>query len=299
MSTCVLFQTAMLHPSVIGEFTRMQRECGRDVDLRLLLDVAALSPEQVPRDLPVSTFDSRDFATWGYRTFGDRMVPGHTHFPLLRFAEQVPEHTCYWMVEYDVRFTGSWRAFHDKVAAFEADFLTCHVRRHRDEPDWPWWRSLSRGDERVPADHLLRSFNTVLRLSRAALHAVRGFHAEGWTGHHEVLLPTLLHRAGLRVMDLGGTGPFTPAALRGRLYSSYSTRDGSLNCLGTMRFRPVRHAAGLLRDRLYHPVKPAGTYEPTAPRELLRQTLIAVERHARWRARRALDRVRPHVSRHS
>jgi hypothetical protein len=45
----------------------------------------------------VSTFDSRQLASWGYGTIGDPLIAGHPQFPPLRYFEQHPHFDwCWW-----------------------------------------------------------------------------------------------------------------------------------------------------------------------------------------------------------
>jgi hypothetical protein len=91
-----------------------------------------------------------------------------------------------------------------------ADFLATAVRKHADDPDWNWWKDLKAPDGQCPLETGVAALLPLIRLSRAAAEViVRGI-ADGWTGHPEAVLPTLVNRAGLKIEDIGGTGSFSP-----------------------------------------------------------------------------------------
>ena len=96
----------------------------------------------------------------------------------------------------------------------------------------------------------------VCRLSAAALDAISSRIKEGWSGHHETVVPCALREASLKIEDIGGTGGFVPKGGKNRFYTSFSCAEGKLAALGTMRYLP-KHAWFFGKsDFLYHPAKP-------------------------------------------
>jgi hypothetical protein len=251
----VLFIAHETSAATLGAFGHLAQTCGADRTAIFLLDVAhgAVPPREFGPQ--VHTFDSRRFAEWGLPATAATMRPGHCHFPYIDFLRRHPAITEAWTVEYDVRFTGVWQRLFAAYADDDADLLTCHLRAWPAEPDWTWWRSLA-----VPPDVTLaarwRAFLVIARYSRAAVDAIAAAHLAGWSGHQEVLVPTAVVSAGLRVRDLDGTGINVPSRPAPRVYTSYSDLDGSLIEGGSVRYRPPRAAAGTRPDFLYHPVKP-------------------------------------------
>ena len=81
-----------------------------------------------------------------------------------------------------------------------------------------------------------------------------------WSGHYEFLLPTIARAHGLRIEDIGGTGPFVPWRRRRRNYLNVA-KDVLLSP-GTFVWRPSMTAyfheddtAFTQRAMLYHPIK--------------------------------------------
>lgn len=185
-----------------------------------------------------------------YFPIGFSLVPGSNHFPLLQFYVNNPHYEYYWCIEDDVRFSGKWRTFFDAFSGVRKDFITCHLRRSSEEPAWHWWSSLAHPYSVVPFEDRIRSFNPIYRISNQALDYIHRALLSHWCGHHEVLLATLLYRAGFKLMDFGGEGQFVPKGFENRFYTSNSGNTG-----GTMRWRPAFTCTGPHKNKLYHPIK--------------------------------------------
>jgi hypothetical protein len=160
------------------------------------------------------------------------------------------------VIEYDVLFTGHWGEFLSAFRDNDADFLASHLRDHHEEPDWFFWNSIQAPDRNDSVRRLVRAFCPVQRVSRRALQLLEVKIQQGWVGHFECLVPTLLRDSGYTLADIGGDGTYVPDALRNRFYTSLTWRDGTLRHFGSMRFRPPFHSFWHARENtLYHPVK--------------------------------------------
>jgi hypothetical protein len=190
-----------------------------------------------------------------YRMIGPTLVPGHVAFPVLQFFRDNPDFDYYWTIEYDVRFSGDWFFFFDSFKDATEDFLTCHVREHADEPDWPWW-PLDHPHKSIALSGRLRCFNPIYRLSNVALSFLHQSLFNGWRGHNEVLFPTLLHHNGFTITDIGGKGRFTPPNMKNNFYTESESNSAGRLDSGTMRYRPPFQGVGEENNKLYHPVKP-------------------------------------------
>ena len=193
----------------------------------------------------------------------------HPHFPVWSFFLSHRDYDYYWVVEYDVRFTGQWERFLSSFGRYGHDLITSHIRRFDREPRWPWWGTLQHTGETIPQQKRLRSFNVIYRLSNRAMHYIHEAMAAGWRGYPEVLLPTLLFHGGFRLLDFGGKSEFTPPGNRNRFYTSFGMHTGNLCFMGTMRYQPARAKAGHRRNKLYHPVKPPGMLTSAATKRSL------------------------------
>ena len=183
------------------------------------------------------------------------IVPGSNHFPVLQFFLNYQHYDHYWVVEDDVRFTGEWQYLFDFFNDYDHDFISCHIRRFEQEPEWFWWGSLVHRFKNIPVDMRIRSFNPIYRISKRALHFIHCTLQEQWKGHHEVLLPTLLYHNGYKILDFGGDGDFIAVGSQDRFYTSSCGDPKGVLSEGTMRFRPVWNEPGDKINKLYHPVK--------------------------------------------
>jgi hypothetical protein len=186
-----------------------------------------------------------------FNPIGNTLVPGNNHFPLLKFYMENPGYEYYWVIEDDVRFSGKWTLLFDAFLTIPSDFITCCIRYWAKEPDWYWWWSLTHPIKNIPLDKRIASFNPVYRISNGALRFIFEALLDGWCGHHEVLLPTLLRYEGYSITDFGGDGDFVLHNNKNKFY--ISSRPGTDE--DTMRFAPALKKTGDLPDKLYHPVK--------------------------------------------
>jgi hypothetical protein len=78
---------------------------------------------------------------------------------------------------------------------------------------------------------------------------------EGWMGHHETLMPTLLYNAGFPILDFGGDGQFCPFNNHNRFYKINQCTLHDRVHHSSMRYRPFIDLAEVSENLLYHPVK--------------------------------------------
>jgi len=196
---------------------------------------------------------------------GGTITPGFTdlaYMPAL-LSPQLSAYEYIWMSEYDVDFAGHWRDFFLPLLGSQADLIGTTFYPQAECPGWCHWAWFEAPDV-VASRHYIRSFNPIVRFSRRMLNAyVAAVQEKGWRGHTEALFPAIASYNGFTIEDLGGTGPFTPEALRGKNYLNTPSRDGYLTP-GTFVHAPAtltayfHEAAEQFHPRgyLYHPVKP-------------------------------------------
>lgn len=187
-----------------------------------------------------------------FPAMSDSLVPGNVYFPVFKYIGQKKSPAdYYWVIEYDVRFTGRWSVLFDFYSQFDADLITSHIRSYSKEPDWYWWQ-IDHPQEYIPKEKRLRSFSPIYRISHKAYQFLSEMIKSGWRGHYEVTFPTLLHHNGYQLMDLGGNGAFSDGDQR--FCITRSDKEGAL-LTGTMKYRPAMKKPGFRKNKLYHPVK--------------------------------------------
>ena len=257
--TAILFQTHFFDRGGARAFARLAAQCPPHFRPFVLMNLKPGEPEP-PRLAGVPSHVVREpeirVPEYPAKTGGpgwNLWHGGHSDLVALHFFRARPEFERYWVMEYDVRFSGDWSRLFEAVEDLDADFLATALRRHANQPDWAFWGSL-RGPEPLDPAAAIACFMPIHRASRAAMAALDAAYRAGWTGHCEGAWPTFAARAGLTLADLGGNGPFTPARLRGRFYSN--TPNDLHLAPGSFVFKPALHRVGSRKDMLWHPVKP-------------------------------------------
>jgi hypothetical protein len=249
----LLFMCHAMDGAALEEYRRIAKAVENFATPRLLFHLKA-QPAPSPSNEPMFCFTDEDLDKLGYPKIGKTVIPGNAHLPLLHFFKHYPHYQHYWLIEYDVRFSGEWRHFFEPFLNNDADFLACHIRRYKDEPGWCWWR-WHHPEKQIPLSHCLRSFNPIYRISRPALTHLHHCLNDGWCAHFELLMPTLLFHAGFRLADFGGTGEFVPLAYENKFYIDSPPDEYGLLNSGTMRSQPPFTKPGPEQNKLHHPVK--------------------------------------------
>lgn len=256
--TCIIWQTHRLDDRALEEYLRLENDCRGHFDTRVLYDNSRHDFEQpgAHPDVRFSLFDIEDLQRrYQLTQLSERLgiTPGNTVFPLLDFAQRNP-YAYYWLIEYDVRYTGSWRELFAYFRNSDRDLLGTTLYRHAFRPSWCWWSSL-----RTPRLSLVRRKNwirglfPVMRISARGLQVFHKANRKGWRGHYEVSLPTALYHYGLKVEDFGGDGEFVAEQNLNRFYLNNPKVDGLGP--GTFVCPPTAPISEVLPDKLYHAVK--------------------------------------------
>src|SRR5215469_8764627 len=135
LSTAVLFQTHFYDRGAARVFKKLQKECPPHAAAIVLIHVPPGTPKPaLLADVPhhfVTTPEIRNAAYTGKSAGGAEWriwEGGHTDLPHLHFYLRNDRFDRYWSIEYDVRFSGSWRTFFDAFDENDADLLTTSLR---------------------------------------------------------------------------------------------------------------------------------------------------------------------------
>lgn len=274
----ILFQAHELSEETVKAFQSLKNAVSAKHEVVLLLDTKNITivPDELKNE--IFSFSSLDFKNWGLLTWGKSMLPGHCHFPILRYHMFNQNYDYLWLIEYDVRFTGDWNLFLDSYENDNADLLCCHLKLRSEEPNWYWWKSfdyrsnssLMDGCTELPIEAAsnqgikhLRCFLVVSRFSKAAISDLIKTHSGKWLAHQEFIVPTSLFFNGFKVRDFNGRSfNCEPITRKRKFYSSSSDLEGSMVYWGSVRFRPSFKTSGYKKNFLYHPVKPI--YKPSS-----------------------------------
>ena len=265
MASCIALQTHRLDKAALSEFRRIHQECGSDFDIVLLYDNSRndFEPRLVDAPFDVRLFSISDLDTrYTLNRFKSPVgiTPGNTLFPLIDFAVN-SDHDHFWFVEFDVRYGGNWNSFFryfDEVS--DADLLGTTLTRFPDRnrlawwKNWAWWKSLVLPDGvTLPKRDWVRGFFPILRVSTAGIECALQANKDGWKGHHEVVWPTAMQHACLKLEDMGGSGPFVRPEHIDRFYVNDPIVSGLAP--GTFVCPPEKPTPPMTDNKLYHPVK--------------------------------------------
>lgn len=256
--TIVFLQAHELGEETLRLFEALKSSKSRLFDVKIILNDEGGSPLILSDSLNESEiirFRVSDLKSLGVPLLGDSIVPGGHHLPMLYASRLVSSYDYYWLMEYDVRFSGQWAMFFEYFENNTADLIGTHFAYYDSCPQWVWWKSMSTKFEVVNKEHWVRGFLPIMRLSRRAVKKTLIHQQKRWNGHPEAILPTLINYFGMTIMDIGGDGEFTHPDFRNLFYTSNASNQYGQILKGSFRYRPVHKKWGSQPNKLYHPVK--------------------------------------------
>lgn len=258
--TAVVMQTHYLSRALMSWFADLRQAVpGYDAYILMHLPAGERAPEllsTVPHHF-VTTPEIRN-PEYGRKAGGPNWHiwrGGNTDLIALSFINTHNTYKYYWFVEYDVRFSGAWADLFGFFEDSDVDLLSTTLFRRPVNPAWMHWPSLHvpEGTDLSKSEQI-GNFMPIYRISRRGADAIDHAYRSGWAGHCEVTWPTILHRAGFGIEDLGGDGEFVCPGNRNRFYTNVP-QDPNL-VPGSLVCRPARLYPGRRRNQLWHPIKP-------------------------------------------
>ena len=194
--TAILFKTHFINRFIRSRYQKLLDSCP-DSDVWFLLNGDEVPNAKYDWIKRLFVYNSQKVRECGY-PFKDFWFCAH--YPALLFYLENPGYDYYWMIEYDVDYTGQWQKL---ISSFgNEDLLAVYVKPYVQEPDWYWWSSATELHANVPRDFWLMAFLPIARFSNKALKTLDEYHLKGYYGYCESTVPTLLNWAGLTVRDL-------------------------------------------------------------------------------------------------
>ena len=258
----VLYRTHIFGPVVRREVTRLRDEVA-DCDHFVVgyLKNGAAAPDGLGQSLRM--YRQADLAELPYPNktiFVDWAKPiGDNDLPVLAFYREQPDYEFYWIVEYDVRYTGNWGPLFNELRSSDADYLGTTIQDLNENPRWYFWPTLINAPT-GPVERV-RCFSPFCRVSNRALSTIDQWYRDGGAGHYELTWTSVCKTKGLKIEDLGGSGRYTPKRWRGRHYSN--TPLNPTLSPGTFVFRPAFREDAIpgaseelgAGPMLWHPIK--------------------------------------------
>src|SRR5688572_26148103 len=156
----IFYRTHLLSPAVLAEYERLRKSCAAKYDVALLYHGATAAGTEGLANC--HRFTTEDIVALGF-PFKDLWNNGH--YPLLWYLKTVPNsYQRFWMVEYDVRFTGEWLDVFEHFADDDTDFISVDHKTYEQEPDWDQWPNVP--ESLSPRRY--KSFFPLIRISARA-----------------------------------------------------------------------------------------------------------------------------------
>lgn len=257
---------------------------GPVVAVRYVKDKGASDPLEINGE-PVLTLDRQDLLSLGYpekcRRERFQFIPGNPDLIDLFLAREFGSPSFVWRMECDVAYTGEIEELLGTLGREEADLICTRGRPAK--YGWQHHR-LTLIPEGWPAsgpDELV-VFLPFARISGRLLSALDRFYKDGGRGHFEWTWAYVTRAMDYSILDVGGTGPYTPPHYRNRYYPAQTALRRP-----TFDHRYVMHAAGTRPNTLWHPVKDwdprrSRPLSESLPGHFLRYTLHENPALRRW-----------------
>ncbi len=253
---CIVFLAHHTEPGAMTALAKLVEECGADFTIVPVFD-------QTRKSFSVSHVANARVVHWKqltrqlpypekHREHRGTFWPRNIEMPLMGFFLENPQYAHYWLMEYDVRFTGHWKDFFAHFAGNRSDLLATTIFDYDFRPGWDNWKTL-RAPRSIPEQERVRALLSFCRLSNAALQTVHRAYRDGWSGHYEVTIPTILKTQGLAIEDFGGGGRYVAPGNHGRFYRN-SPEIGGL-APGTFTVTPNAISDEYPPNLLWHPIK--------------------------------------------
>lgn len=250
----ILFLCHIVNEQTICRFNRLCADLGCHYDIFWGLQTDEQHNVNIPEGIKFFKFCLEDLNSLGYVPLTH--LYGSEHY-IIEYFFKLKCYMFYWVIEYDVHFSGDWKFLLNYYKNNDSDFISSHIERKSIENyHWPWWNTFEcSAPYQSFANNLIKSFNPLYRISHRALKILDSYLINSnCRGFYEVIISTILYNNGCVIEDFGGYGEFTPKENIGKFYIP---KIGINN--GSIRWRPIITTEELAltwrNNTLYHPLK--------------------------------------------
>lgn len=244
MKQAILLLSNRTDYAVRERYDKLVKDYGHKADVYLLFDATKGYDIQKLVDFEhVYLFDVNKMIDNGYTALKEGFL-GNCHYPVLTFHKEHLEYDYCWIVEDDVIFSGNWSTLFDSFTDDSSDLIATKIRSFEDEPTWFWWRSIRAGEGiTLNKNAMYACFIPIYRLSVKAIECLDIEMRNGWRGHFEGVVPTVLKKNGLTLRDMNGKGYGVDERVNLHFYSE-----------DTHNWSPL-HVQSFEKNMIYHPIK--------------------------------------------
>lgn len=248
MSNAILFTTHFIDDIVIDHLNIIKEQI-KDADIYVLFNdtenKCTLENENI------YYFNSDVVAKHGFvmhyyypyfpKNVNKEFYKNNFEYGLFCFYKDHPNYNNYWVIEYDVIYTGNWN---DLILKYERnDFVSSNILTYNQCKTWHMWENdqLTHYQTIIPKVKI-KSFNPIFKISRKALKDLILLNHKGNYGFYEIYFPSVLNQLGYSLKqfdELIGNDQDNP-------YSSMSYKENDDNNI---------FLNGDFKNLLIHPVK--------------------------------------------
>ncbi|MBO4846770.1 MAG: hypothetical protein J5525_10725 [Lachnospiraceae bacterium] len=244
MKQAILLLSNRTDYSVRDRYDKLIKDYGHKAEIYLLFDATkGYNKQELVNFEHVYPFNVNTMIDDGYTALKEGFL-GNCHYPVLAFHKEYPEYDYLWIVEDDVFFSGDWSVLFDTFTDDPADLIATKIRCYEEEPTWYWWKSMRAGmDETISKNIMYACFIPIYRLSAKAIDCLYTEVRNGWRGHFEGVVPTVLIKNGLTLRDMNGKGFGLNERVNLHFYSD-----------STHNWSPL-YVQSFEKNMIYHPIK--------------------------------------------
>lgn len=253
--TAILFICHIMNEDMIHRFLQIASNIDEIFELYWMMDTKGLPLPKNHNDINFFPFTLDDLNSMDYKAYGNRIYENVNFIPQYFYIKH-SEFDYYWVIEYDVLYTGNWNELFISFIDNKSDFIASHVEKFNQfNMNWEWWQDFQRDNKiSIRKEDCLKSFNPIHRISNKALRFMDKELRKWNPAHCETTEVTLLYYGGFKIEDLGGTGEFVPKGRENKYYV-----NGAWINSGTMRYLPPYLKEEIyalqVKDKLFHPIK--------------------------------------------
>lgn len=205
MSNVILFTTHFIDDNVIDHLNILKEQI-KDADIYVLFNdtenKCTLENENI------YYFNSDVVAKHGFvmhyyypyfpKNVNKEFYKNNFEYGLFCFYKDHPNYNNYWVIEYDVIYTGNWN---DLILKYERnDFVSSNILTYDQCKTWHMWENdqLTHYQTIIPKVKI-KSFNPIFKISRKALKDLILLNHKGNYGFYEIYFPSVLNQLGYKL----------------------------------------------------------------------------------------------------
>lgn len=214
-SVCFFFDTPGFTPFIREQFENVYAQVSAICDVLAVWHAREPIPPADASDKRIVFLNDRQIfqEVEHHKDVSKGIVPGNVDLKMIRAIRERPRYDQYIWFEYDVMWTRSLPDIVERLIEETSNIELATSFIHKWSADnWMWWNTLQppSGTDIVIPEIAYRAFHPLAVVKRRFMEDYAGQLALGWSGHFEVVMPTLAMQRKASILDLSrAKSPFT------------------------------------------------------------------------------------------